>query len=469
MAYRRPTNRFMPNPFVQETQEYPYLPGAVTRRPASRFMADPFKSIPGVQPQALPYKPGMKPEPEDLKPQKPAYKRPAPKPVQGAATRTPMPAAPAPSQSQPSVFGDMNSLMAMMGGMDPQQMKEMRERFQRISDASISRQRNMLDKMNQRYESTLENKKGILDLDWTPLLSLADNMTRPFNPTNYAQTYMQSSLRPESEMQRQRRLGQMEQGILAGERGLMNQEIQALQQGGMMGGGTGRTMLREMMRDIRDEKRHKRMMERMDKRYGQDQEKWTFKDHEKFLSEEMEKVYAGKMDIENVQKALNAKSLQRVQSVVGLVARMMGERGVLTEGDIGRQLYVTLGLTVKKAQAFLEDNPNTPMPKAQLENLKATIQDAMTASGNKFRGVVESRLSRVKSNPYYTPTMERSIPMYEGAVKEINRVYGFGSSTGGSSTGGSSTGGSKDYTDDQLMNMSEEEFNEYEKSQLRGN
>lgn len=401
-------------------QAVPFTPQSSYVSPINPYMPAEFSEGTNMAPL-----PGFEAAPPKVTYKKPAPKAAAPKAAAPAPTTAAAPKAAAPAENPGGDFGDYMFMMSSMmpGAMDPEEMKQMRERLQRLSDQSISRQRNLLDKMNQRYEDSKRGGGGLMDVDWTPMLSLVDMMNRPFTPTNFAQTYQQSSLRPESQRQKELRLSQMERDMLAGERGILNTQIQGMN---AMGTGSGASMLREMMKNMRQDKAQKNYFDRLDERERKSDRKYSLKEAGEYATKIMDSVFKDSRDIENVAMGLEDGSLMRVQSVLSSISRMQGERGVLTEGDIGRQLFQSLQLYIGKGgkvEQWFKANPDKPLPPKLLKPLKQTINAAMDASRNSFKGRMRSQMNMMKANPLYASQINEIIPMFEGQIKTIDNVY----------------------------------------------
>lgn len=65
----------------------------------------------------------------------------------------------------------------------------------------------------------------------------------------------------------------------------------------------------------------------------------------------------------------------RVRLATSNAARSMGEKGPLTEGDIERVVQRSLSTEIARVEAFLDSNPNKPVPASVVAPLKAAIAD----------------------------------------------------------------------------------------------
>lgn len=71
------------------------------------------------------------------------------------------------------------------------------------------------------------------------------------------------------------------------------------------------------------------------------------------------------------KSALEAGDVASIQSSVANYARMVGEKGPLSDSDIGRAISPTFALKLAEFRAKLFNNPKTPVPKEIIDSLKA--------------------------------------------------------------------------------------------------
>lgn len=72
-------------------------------------------------------------------------------------------------------------------------------------------------------------------------------------------------------------------------------------------------------------------------------------------------------------------SVGRVNQSLSQFARLMGEKGVLTDTDTGRQLAPTLDRYMTNMRAILESNPNARMPAKNVEAMQEALKVAQAA------------------------------------------------------------------------------------------
>ncbi len=83
---------------------------------------------------------------------------------------------------------------------------------------------------------------------------------------------------------------------------------------------------------------------------------------------------AANSTLDQLQTAIQGGKLADVQQALSLAARAIsGEKGVLTDQDIGRVLPQTIGMTADKFQAWLTNNPGVVMNPKILQTLRDQI------------------------------------------------------------------------------------------------
>jgi hypothetical protein len=440
------------------------------RKPASPFMASPFKNMQGAgatQQQAIPYAPGMGPEAQAPQAVGQAIQGlggpvPTAPPVQGSATRSPSPQS---AKTPKNIFemidpqkegnipqGFLQNLGAM-GNMNPADMARLREEFRGHMDKALSRRQKSLDSMQQSFDNYKDSKRGI---DWGPALGLSDMMN--MGRTNQQAMYNQSSLRPESKHAKLRNLFNMQKQMDASEQGLLNAEMGAAkaQMGATgMGSGSQSALLRGLINMQRDKTRYGQRNELYDKKELDKDRRYSLKESDKFLTKVTGKMYENQRDLGNIKAGLQDGSLPRVNSVLASLSRLMGERGVLTEGDIGRQMYNSLALYREKIETFFAQNPaDTPLPKEIIKPLKQTLNAAIETSRDRYYGEISSKQKLIQNNPLYAEVLANTGDMFKTSLDTVDEIFG---SSQTMSTGSKKAGGAKPYTAEDLNKMSDAE------------
>jgi len=458
MAFRRP--KYMDR---RPAQAVPFAPQSGYKAPYNPFMPNEFSNVPGIEsvegfqakPSAAPAAPQAPAQPfnnpfmpsafQPVQPplkrqEKPSYRQKeqnageAPKTKMGGAS-TSSKGTPGPSSRES--LDPMQMMSQMMPGMlSPEQIQKMREQMQNVINQGVSRRRNLLDKMYQRYENTLENKPDSLsDIDFTPAYMLADMLNRPFTPTNL-----------------------MEQALGTEESRLLNSQIQGVQagmQGGAGFGGLQRGILsllrakynRDEIRDLYEKRRDDRREEK--------NIRGTFKD----LSKIADAAAEGRNDVAMVVDGIRDGSIARVEFAISKLTRLAGQVGVLTEKDLDLTRMNTLERDLRSWEGYVKGDPTIQVPPRILAQMEAAVSDSIRAMQDAMASRVKTRKEIMGSADLYGPTQGQTNQMFNQVLQEIDQTFQdpFKGSTRGAK------GLPELPPDEELMNMSEEELRKIEK------
>jgi len=109
-------------------------------------------------------------------------------------------------------------------------------------------------------------------------------------------------------------------------------------------------------------------------------------------------------------------SVARIHQSLSQFARLMGEKGVLTDSDTGRQLAPTLELMLARYQSILSSNPNARVPAKNIE----AMREALSAAQQAFKETYTTKAD-IMRDTYLDPSSPYS--SYEWAPKAIEQVY----------------------------------------------
>lgn len=92
-------------------------------------------------------------------------------------------------------------------------------------------------------------------------------------------------------------------------------------------------------------------------------------------------------------------SVGRIQQSLSQFARLMGEKGVLTDTDTGRQLAPTLEIQLGKLQSILASEPNKRVPATQV----AAMTDALAAAKMAYKESYNMKAGSFKNTYFDNP------------------------------------------------------------------
>lgn len=92
-------------------------------------------------------------------------------------------------------------------------------------------------------------------------------------------------------------------------------------------------------------------------------------------------------------------SVGRVTQSLSQFARLMGEKGVLTDTDTGRQLANTLQLQLGKLTSMLQSDPNARIPAKNVEAMQQALQTAQRAFAESYQMKADSYRKGYFENP----------------------------------------------------------------------
>lgn len=90
-----------------------------------------------------------------------------------------------------------------------------------------------------------------------------------------------------------------------------------------------------------------------------------------------------------IKAALDAGDVAAIQASLSNYSRMTGEKGVLTDRDIGRVITPTLSLKIAQWKANALSNPNTPAPKEIVDSLRKGIERLKEAAETNYKSKIE--------------------------------------------------------------------------------
>ena len=211
--------------------------------------------------------------------------------------------------------------------------------------------------------------------NYKPLLALIDSYTGG----NLAAS-VDASKAAETPEQRQYKIAQLSD-LLSKRRGdITKQQADILKNASKGSGGSERTMARL----IGMEKRQKRFE---DKAVGRANEE-IYKDTKKFG----DSISDFNESLSVAEGALRSRDIRKINSVAAILARKIsGEKGVLTDRDVGRAFFRTFGMTLLEYQAKI-DLGETPQVKP--ENVQYMLELIHTSKTALLKSIDEKITSR---------------------------------------------------------------------------
>jgi len=257
---------------------------------------------------------------------------------------------------------------------------------------------------NERDINQFRQKETGMDL--TGLMAMADAWAPEGTKSNLVAAYKA----PMSEEQKTEKLMALQNQLQQRKEGMVKDSIEALK--------ARLAATRGSREDARSARQEKSMDWQMFKAVGQDQKKLVG-DATTFYNSFANTEAAIKPDADGTISA------QRLQMSLSNFARLMGEKGVLTDYDITRQVGPTVDASLAKVQAYITSNPGQRVPAELASEVKAALADAKRTFAAGYRAKADNFRETVANNPGAPTANKQWLPKFiEETYKPLGMIEG---------------------------------------------
>lgn len=271
----------------------------------------------------------------------------------------PMPAEPPAPSPLDGMKMQVPSAMGTPGSMSAYE-RDIRDRLDKSVNKSIQQQQAGISGLEKTLASERDKKP---DIDFSALAAYFDS--------NVAGSKLSEGYKaPETPEARQARLAKLEEAIQKSRDGVSDKEVD---------------YMKAMLSNIREGKQDARQQ-----RFDAAQDRAMFNQARKEQSGLIKEATDFRTSYRNVEDAItpNAQgkiSAARLHQSLSSFARLMGEKGVLTDTDIGRQLAPSIELWVSKYQNLLASNQDATVDARDVAAIRQALGTMTKAFGENYK------------------------------------------------------------------------------------
>lgn len=316
----------------------------------------------------------------------------------------PLPAAPTRSQSEDVPLSDRMMMAALASNLQPDMTPEERTFFIDELKKDIDRQQSEIDKQReiaQLYLSGPGSGSGASSV--TPILGLIDAWTG----SNLAATQP----KPQTPEDRAAMALKLQSAISDAEGKLSKEKLDLLKT--QLGSGQKKMDPFALWNIAGRQERGKEAIQMKQSEIARRKEDVIRKDIQKISDE----VAAQEEKLGQIQEAFATNDLQRVSSMLANFSRVVaGEKGVLTDNDIGRLVPDSIAKTITEKIAWLSKIPTGPLPEGYTQRLL----DAVNTAREKIAEKHSTQLKR-RWDDYTTGQYKDVAEIFKPAFESINK------------------------------------------------